>query len=93
MWLNEGFASFMENIGTKAAEPGWAMEEQFLVDKMQPALALDALLASHPISTPVKDPAQIESIFDTISYKKVKGKLFYRSFGFRTVCLSALTSA
>ncbi|XP_045130839.1 endoplasmic reticulum aminopeptidase 1-like isoform X6 [Portunus trituberculatus] len=70
LWLNEGFASFMENIGTKAAQPGWAMEEQFLVDKMQPALALDALLASHPISTPVKDPAQIESIFDTISYKK-----------------------
>ncbi|XP_050726718.1 endoplasmic reticulum aminopeptidase 1-like isoform X3 [Eriocheir sinensis] len=70
LWLNEGFASFMENIGTKAAEPGWAMDEQFLVDKMQPALALDALLASHPISTPVNDPAQIESIFDTISYKK-----------------------
>lgn len=61
----------MENIGTKAAEPGWAMDEQFLVEKMQPALALDALLASHPISTPVTDPAQIESIFDTISYKKV----------------------
>lgn len=62
----------MENIGTKAAAPGWDMDEQFLVDKMQPALALDALLASHPISTPVTDPAQIESIFDTISYKKVR---------------------
>ncbi|XP_045619599.1 endoplasmic reticulum aminopeptidase 1 isoform X2 [Procambarus clarkii] len=70
LWLNEGFASFMENIGTGVAEPGWAMQEQFLVEKMHPALELDALLASHPISTPVTDPAQIESIFDTISYKK-----------------------
>lgn len=66
----------MENIGTNETQPGWAMDEQFLVEKMQPALALDALLASHPISTPVKDPAQIESIFDTISYKKVKGNNF-----------------
>ncbi|XP_042237280.1 endoplasmic reticulum aminopeptidase 1-like isoform X3 [Homarus americanus] len=70
LWLNEGFASFMENIGAAVAEPGWAMEEQFIVEKMHPALSLDALLASHPISTPVTDPAQIESIFDTISYKK-----------------------
>lgn len=70
LWLNEGFASFMENIGAEVAEPGWAMQEQFLVEKMHPALELDALLASHPISTPVNDPAQIESIFDTISYKK-----------------------
>lgn len=61
----------MENLGTGVAEPGWAMQEQFIVEKMQPALSLDALLASHPISTPVDDPAQIESIFDTISYKKV----------------------
>ena len=47
------------------------MEEQFVIKKMQPALQLDALLNSHPISTEVYDPAQIESIFDTISYKKV----------------------
>ncbi|XP_068243383.1 endoplasmic reticulum aminopeptidase 1-like isoform X1 [Palaemon carinicauda] len=70
LWLNEGFASFMESLGTNDAEPGWVMQEQFLVEKMHPALALDALVASHPISTPVTDPAQIESIFDTISYNK-----------------------
>lgn len=71
MWLNEGFASFMENIGTSVAESGWAMNEQFIIEKVQPALSMDALRASHPISVNVLDPADIESIFDAISYKKV----------------------
>lgn len=45
--------------------------EQFILDKTQPALALDALASSHPISVTVHDPSEIEAIFDTISYSKV----------------------
>merc|ERR1719479_513306 len=37
---------------------------------MVPALHLDSLASSHPVSVPVKDPKEIEAIFDTISYKK-----------------------
>ena len=48
--------------------------EQFVLEKTQPALALDALGSSHPISVPVEDPKSIESIFDTISYSKVRGR-------------------
>ena len=40
------------------------------LDKLLPALHLDSLASSHPISVPVKDPKEIEAIFDTISYKK-----------------------
>ncbi|CAL4068724.1 unnamed protein product, partial [Meganyctiphanes norvegica] len=70
LWLNEGFASYMENRGAGEAEPGWDMGDQFVIEKVQPALELDALQASHPISTNVTVPEQIESLFDTISYKK-----------------------
>lgn len=71
LWLNEGFASFLEYLGVDSIYPDWKMMEQFILDKTQPALALDALASSHPISVTVHDPSEIEAIFDTISYSKV----------------------
>lgn len=71
LWLNEGFASYLECIGVDSIFPEWKMMEQFILDKTQPALALDALASSHPISVTVHDPSEIEAIFDTISYSKV----------------------
>ena len=32
LWLNEGFASWMEYKGVAETQPGWAMEEQFWVN-------------------------------------------------------------
>ena len=46
------------------------MMDQFFYDQIAPALGLDSLTTSHPISVDVKDPKEIEAIFDTISYKK-----------------------
>lgn len=71
LWLNEGFASLFEYMGVESLKPEWKMMEQFILDKTQPALALDALASSHPISVTIRDPAEIEIIFDTISYSKV----------------------
>jgi len=71
LWLNEGFASFVEYVGVDFIKPEWKMMEQFVLEKTQPALALDALASSHPISVEVRDPKEIEAIFDTISYSKV----------------------
>ncbi|KAL7295649.1 hypothetical protein TKK_0011007 [Trichogramma kaykai] len=70
IWLNEGAASFFEYKGVNFISPEWSMMDQFILDKIQPALDLDGLASSHPISTQVKDPSEIESIFDTISYNK-----------------------
>lgn len=71
LWLNEGFAILLEYRGVDSFKPHWRMMDQFTLDKTQPALALDALISSHPISAVVHDPADIDIIFDTISYSKV----------------------
>ncbi|KAJ8979934.1 hypothetical protein NQ317_003676 [Molorchus minor] len=70
LWLNEGFASYIEYKGVLAAEPTWGMLDQFLTSELHPVLGLDATLSSHPIVQTVITPDQITEIFDTISYNK-----------------------
>lgn len=35
-------------------------------------MEVDAFNSSHPVSTPVENPAQIREMFDGVSYEKVK---------------------
>lgn len=70
LWLNEGFASFMEYVGAAHAEPDWQMMEQFIVIDLHKVFKLDCLESSHPISIPVGHPDEINEIFDSISYSK-----------------------
>lgn len=70
LWLNEGFASYVENIGMNAVEPTWKVLEQFVVHELQTVFGLDALESSHQISVEVEHPDEINEIFDRISYNK-----------------------
>ena len=45
--------------------------DQFITAALIPALQLDSLSNSHPVSVEVKDPGEINELFDTISYNKV----------------------
>lgn len=70
LWLNEGFASYIQYKGTDAAYPEWNMMDQFIIDDLHSVLTLDATLASHPIVQTVQTPDQITEVFDTITYNK-----------------------
>ena len=49
LWLNEGFARFMENLTTDALYPEFHIWDQFVPSTMIEAFKLDALDSSHPI--------------------------------------------
>ena len=70
LWLNEGFARFIEHLAVDQIFPEWKIWEGFVGDVIGQALNLDALESSHPIEVPVVHPDQINEIFDTISYAK-----------------------
>merc|ERR1719245_2621447 len=70
LWLNEGFASFMENECTNALFPEFDIWTQFVSGTLIAALELDALENSHPIEVEVGHPAEVDEIFDNISYNK-----------------------
>jgi puromycin-sensitive aminopeptidase len=70
LWLNEGFASFMEYLCTDALFPEWNIWEQFVSSDMFGAMNLDMLDSSHPIEVEVGHPSEVDEIFDQISYSK-----------------------
>lgn len=70
LWLNEGFASWIEYLAVDHIFPEWEMWTQFIADEQQVAFRLDALKNTHPIEVTVHHPDEIRTIFDTISYAK-----------------------
>ncbi|XP_053557484.1 endoplasmic reticulum aminopeptidase 1 [Bombina bombina] len=69
LWLNEGFAKFMEYISVLDTYPELQVEDYFL-NKCFGAMESDSLNSSHAISTPVENPAEIQEMFDDVSYDK-----------------------
>jgi len=70
LWLNEGFATFMQYYAVDKIFPQFLLWEQFCSDVLIPSLQLDALENSHPIKVEVSNPHEIDEIFDKISYRK-----------------------
>ncbi len=70
LWLNEGFASYMENLCVDHMFPDWHIWDLYIADRYQVALRLDSLANSHPIEVVVHHPDEISEIFDMVSYAK-----------------------
>ncbi|KAM9275352.1 aminopeptidase N [Morus bassanus] len=73
LWLNEGFASYVEYLGADAVEPSWNIKDLMVLNEVYVVMATDALATSHPLSfheDEINTPAQISEVFDNIAYSK-----------------------
>ena len=69
LWLNESFASWMENKATDHFHPEWNV---WLLTQsgQQGAMRLDARAGTHPVITEIPDVFAAANAFDTITYNK-----------------------
>jgi aminopeptidase N len=74
IWLNEGFATWMENKPVEAMHPEWNVD-QAVVSGMDGTLNLDAQPTTRAIRARADTPAEIEQMFDGISYGKASDVL------------------
>jgi len=72
LWLNEGFASWLEAKTQDALNPDWHVWLRSNTSK-EYAMALDARASTHPIQQEVKNEAEALNGFDAISYLKGQG--------------------
>lgn len=75
IWLNEGFASWMEIKATDKMNPEWDIwPRQHSV--REETMSIDALPTTHPIQQTIQNVSEANSAFDGISYGK--GELVIR---------------
>lgn len=69
LWLNEGFASWMQKKAADHFHPEWNTWLQ-AINNQQEAMKLDGLASTHPVVQHVKTIDDAESAFDAITYQK-----------------------
>jgi puromycin-sensitive aminopeptidase len=70
LWLNEGFATFMQYHAVDHVFPEWDIWDQFTSEEMSFALSADALRTTHAVEVEINHPSEIGQNFDAISYSK-----------------------
>jgi puromycin-sensitive aminopeptidase len=70
LWLNEGFASWMEYFCIDSLFPSWSIWDSYLSAHHTYTFLSDSVINSHPVEVEVEDPSDIDEIFDAISYSK-----------------------
>ena len=69
LWLNEGFASWMETRTATRLHPEWRVELSTVASR-ESAMELDALATTHPVVQPIATVEQANQAFDSITYQK-----------------------
>lgn len=70
LWLNEGFAAFIEYLAIDHIKPEWDVWEEFLSNDYSSARKKDAMRHTHAVRTDIHHPKEIAEVFDDITYRK-----------------------
>ena len=69
LWLNEAFATWLAYKVVDSWKPHWKVWDEFDQGKRSP-LSIDALPGTRPVRSDAATPAEIQAMFDPMSYQK-----------------------
>ncbi len=69
IWLNEAFASWMEEKITGEWKPDWKMDVEAVESRLT-AMRADSLVSARRITEPIESEGDIANAFDDITYQK-----------------------
>ncbi len=69
LWLNEGFATWMQTKAADHLHPDWHLATGVL-SRRGHTMAVDQRAGTHPVIMPIRDVLQADSAFDAITYGK-----------------------
>jgi puromycin-sensitive aminopeptidase len=69
IWLNEAFATLMEEKCADALRPEWDLWTAFALSRST-AFDTDALATTRPVEFPVVSPSDADGMFDVLTYEK-----------------------
>ncbi|KAI9197080.1 peptidase family M1-domain-containing protein [Polychytrium aggregatum] len=70
LWLNEGFAEYMQYRSADKLYPAWDLLSQFFYYEHMSAFGVDDTRFTHPVAMPISDPKLLPTVFDTVTYNK-----------------------
>ncbi|XP_064474256.1 aminopeptidase N-like [Ornithodoros turicata] len=70
IWLNEGFAAYMQYLGVDSVHPEWNIMQQFTVTDMYPIMKVEYNSNGHPLSITGNISTELDALFDRIVYNK-----------------------
>lgn len=70
IWLNEGFATYLEYYAASIVQPTWRLIDQWVIKSVQYAFESDSLTSTRPMSTDAGSPTEISALFDYVIYDK-----------------------
>jgi aminopeptidase N len=69
LWLNEGFANWMENRTTQHFHPDWGADVEHVANRER-AMDHDSFQTTHPVVQTIRTVEQANQAFDAITYDK-----------------------
>ncbi|CAJ0588349.1 unnamed protein product [Cylicocyclus nassatus] len=70
VWLNEGFATYLEYVAGNKIDNWMETEQFFIIEQLEKSMDIDSLSSSHPLSFKIDTANEVHEAFDRVSYGK-----------------------